>query len=257
MISNINAFYNGGRNLKKILGKNPLTKLHKLLKKGKYNKFQEGDYIECNKTINLPKMVIDGTIYKNLELKPNKLRIVGINFLNCHEDKNVKVPNILFDFEDINFLAPYNENSTNKGGPFNSPLMKYINSPEFLSAFCEYLEIDEELLYSVYRYYDSGYTDELSCICKETKLFFPKAEEVYGCSDIAAISYKNNVAIWPLYNIIPSTTIKEYDNKRTWWWLNSSFKFSDYEFCYVCYNGGGGHGKSYYNDGVSLSFCIK
>ena len=64
----------------------------------------------------MPDLVIDGTHYNNLVLKPNKLRIVGINFLNCHESINERIPNILFDFEDINFLAPYNQNLTNEGG---------------------------------------------------------------------------------------------------------------------------------------------
>ena len=255
MITDVNAFYNGGRNLEDVFGKQPIKKLLNCLKQGKYDSFQENDYILVNKTVNLPNIKIDNTEYKNLTLKPNKLRIVGINFLNCHEEIENRVPNILFDFEDINFLAPYNLDFTNVGGPFESPLMKYINSEEFLKAFCEYLDIDLNDIYDVYRYYDNGNV-ELSCTCQETKLFFPKAEEVYGSSDIATISYKNNTLVWPLYNYLPISTIKKYDNERKWWWLNSSFKFNNQEFCYVCYNGGGGHGKSYYDDGVSLSFCL-
>lgn len=245
----ITAHYDSceGRNLLEVLGVSTVADAMEILHtrcngtgKPDFSGLMIGDYLD------LVSMTVDGTTYtKNL-----RIVISGFNqYIGVGDTENTK-NHILWTFRDVVLKKQINTSDTNTGG-YPASAMKTFLDGAFAAGLASAL--GGSYLYTVRR----ATSVKGATAWNSFTVFLPTTVEVFGVDTYGddQIAWNTNVQ-FPIFRNSSFYRIKRYNGSRHWWWLGTPYASYSSSFCFVDYNGFGGHNSASIRDGgVAPAFC--
>jgi hypothetical protein len=201
--------------------------VQEVIRAGKISALNPGDFI--NVSFDAPAASHKGVGFEALHIG-GKVIITAIE-----EGK------VVFNFDDIIFRSPINEENTNKGGFHASALAEYLNTG-FLNA----VGIGDVLLACNGEWQKNGH-----------KITLPTAYEVFGDEEYAEApsNFFEKPRQIDFYKRVKNR-IKAFEDDTHWYWLASARASSAANFCGVSHNGGSSYSVASAGCGVAPAFCV-